>query len=397
MEEQNLTKQKRLVLLAPDFDSRPGYEIVVFEKEGRRRSWVLKPGNTLKHRWFRRNNSLVGYAVLSQGSIRHNFSRLWQTADQKHSFTLRYRLEIAVSDPIRLVERLAGDPLKQVEDEADSALGSKARRLSWKDIVHEDESFAQRLLGEAPSQEQEEPSSLDRLKSLTLDLGLELKQIAVTRSLPETEPIVKEDVEQRKLALMQLEHETIVQKERLQLEKESLAKRREISTKKFEAVKTWVEASGKEGSRALAKLVDNISYPEGLPKAVQAVIEGAKILDGSESRTDPQISGLRSSAYLGTGMGSNGLVRFLVELIEEFEKLPCDSNENLRLLSVALHLVAEAVRGKDTKDEVIKPYKEAIKRGFDQYASVLERSQNKMFKTLIDIGALEQTLSSGVI
>lgn len=392
MDERNLTKERRLAFLIPEFSHKPGHDVVVVEQEGEGPR-LVGPKEVLKGKWYRRAASFVAYAVPRARNLRHHFSRPWQTGDQRHSFTLHYRLELRIQDPVRLVERLTSDPLQQLEDEVDALVGARVRRLAWDVIVQEGENFEDHLLPEARAKTEDQPSLCDSLRDFASDLGLEVTRIGVSRTLPETEPVLMNEIEEKKRLVRDLEHETDLHRERLQLEKEALADRRKLAAAQSAAVRSWVSASGEQGARALGKMVDNIESPGGLPLAVQAVIDGVRILNGAESRPHKGIPGSTPSALLGVGAATDAKLSWLLtELTHQFVRLPCDTSERKDLLSAALHLVGEAIR-EEADGRVLQHYRQMIDEGFLRNVDVLDREQNQLFKRLKDVAALQRELS----
>jgi hypothetical protein len=393
MDEKNLTKEKRLAFLMPELGNKPGHNVVVVDQKGKESPRLLGPGETLKRIWYRRAASFVTYAVPRDPNLRETFSRPWQTDDQNHSFTLNYRLEFRIQDPVLLVESLAGDPLQKLEDEVDAVVGGGARRLAWEVIV-EGGNLGENLLKDSHDKTDDQPCLWDSLQRFASNLGLVVTKIGVTRTLPETEPVVKRPVEEKKRALMELEHETDVRKEDLQLEKESLTDRRKIAATRSETVRKWVTAAGDEGAIALHQMVEKIEYPDGLPKAVKAVIDGVRILDGAESRPHKGMPASIPLPLLGDGAATGShLSELLTELTQQFVRLPCDASERKNLLSAALHLVGELIRGEQAEAKVLRDYRRMIDEGFLRNVDALDRDQNKLFKRLKNVEALQKELS----
>jgi len=195
MDERNLTKEKRLAFLLPELSRKPGHHVVVVDQTGRRRPWLAAPGKSLKPIWYRRADSFLAYAVPAGQNLRHQFSRPWQTGDQRHSLVLHYRLEFRIQDPVLLVERLAADPLKQLEDEVDALVAGRVKRLAWEVIVHKGDDLVPHLLPKGCTKTDERASLSDPLRDFATDLGFYVINLGVASTLPEMEPEIREGVE----------------------------------------------------------------------------------------------------------------------------------------------------------------------------------------------------------
>jgi len=107
-----------------------------------------------------------------------------------------------------------------------------------------------------------------------------------------------------------------------------------------------------------------------------------------------QSAGSTPSALLGDGEAPNGpLNELLTRLTNEFIRLPCESSESKSLLSAALHLVAEAIRGKEAESKVLLRYGQVLDEGFRRNVDDLGEEQEKLFKRLKNVEALQRKLS----
>jgi hypothetical protein len=392
MDERNLTKEMRLAFLVPVLGHKPGHDVVVVDQEGGQRPRLLGPGEGPKRGWFRKTVSTVAYAVPNAPNLRHDFSRPGQTVDQQHSFTLHYRVEFRIAAPVVLVERLASDPLQRLEDEVHSLLGGKVRLLAWEAIVEEGEDLGERLLLEADAERSDGPSLLHRLQAFASHLGFDVSWIALSRTLPETETVVRRNVEATKRDVMDLEHETYVHGEGLQLEKEMLAERRKINAAKGAAVRTWVGAVGDQGAVVVENAVRGIQDFPGIQGAFEVMVQAARILEGTGGAPELALPGASTRALSAADAKAFGSLQGLLgDLALEFAKLPCPGPERRRLMSAALHLIAELLL--DTSDGVAT-YRDTIDGAFREYADKLAIEQNKLFKRLRDVEALRLELSS---
>jgi hypothetical protein len=108
-----------------------------------------------------------------------------KSADHVGPFTLDLALALRITDPRILVEKLESDPLGRLEKEVREVLGRIASRMDWSEVQAPACDFEDQLLSSTVTDDSgRRIPSLVFLQRFSVELGLELKSIQVSRQLP---------------------------------------------------------------------------------------------------------------------------------------------------------------------------------------------------------------------
>jgi hypothetical protein len=396
MAETTLTAREKLVRHVPEVAPRAEHYLLVFKKVGP--GWKLRaslaPGEPFKKGLLEPAGSLAAYIVPSDEHLRYRFSRTYKTHDQIHTFQLDLTLEYRVSDPVALVQKLEADPLKRVVDEIDHVLVQRIKSVDWPAVEHEQIDL-EKVLFEISvfTDGHEVVTGYNKIRRFAGLQGLEIQRITVVRELPEEEiqvstTAVKSSREQQMLAL-QHGTKTLRQDLGFELADQSGGFRRRQKV-----------ADGMTNNivRAFDQATENIRSLDDIERAVPrvAAIQGA--MAGVATGVLPAAqTGLLPGNTTVTGLlpgtaGQTGLPKLLGEIVTGLASLPCDPSERKRLLSFALHIVAETVRGDDASQETLDRYMSAVNGKFTDLFQVLGQEQVRLLRRLQDPAGLKKEL-----
>lgn len=387
----NLTEERGLVRRLSSVAPCPDHYLVVFKRvgDGRQLRACVPPGEAFRKSIFESLESFTAFAVPGDRNLRHRFERPYKSHDLLHQFTLHFTLDYRVSDPGILVQKFDLDPLKRLEDEVDLLLIQRNKSLNWSLIEREQIDLGSVLFHAASADHDEEASNHEKLVRFALTQGFEVKRVVVTRDLPEQE------IKKGKLVL---DHEVLELEQRLDLQRQDLKnshdRRNEV-------------ASGitKNVVRAFDQATDQIRSLDDIKRAVPKVaeIQGA-VLGVASGGSLPGMAGA-STATLPLGnpppppspslsSGScSPLDMLLATVSATLGTAVSNPGDRRQLLSVALHVIAEALRGEGANDEKLELFVEEFSGMFGRLVSPLGNDQLQLLRRLQDTAGLKRYLS----
>jgi hypothetical protein len=393
----SLTQEARLVKYVNGVDPMPDHYLVVFKKvgNGRRFHATLSAGEKLRRSIFASPSSFITYAVPSDTDLRHRFNRPYQTHEQTHSFILYFTVEYRISDPRALVEKLDSDPLQRLEDEIHSAILQTTKLLSWPDIEQEQIDL-EYLLFQATSGTAGTISNLEKLKLFAQAQGIEVRRIAVSRKLPKDEiraPVVRK-LEQQRREMMMAHHDTALleqgQRQTLEAQDKGFARRQGVADG-IAANTSRAISQATDGVRSFRDIHNAIGEFVGIQNTILGIASGSGQVDAGNVPSLPAspAGGLLAASASAT----TPLATLLAEICAHLGGMACDTNERTQMLSLALHLVAEVLRGNQKSDETLERYRKALEGKSTDLISVLSREQLKFLQRLQETPQLERELS----
>ncbi len=390
----NLTEQEKLVRRLPEPAPHPDHYLLVFKKSGK--EWRLRislgPGEPYKKPFLDSPECLVAYVVPSDPHLRYRFDRTYKTHDQLHTFKLQLILEYRVSDPASLVQKLELDPLQRVVEETDSFLQQRIKSLDWSAVELERIDLERVLFLDHVADGYGTVSGFAKLHRFADQRGLGIQRIAVMRELPEDEIQVSATAlrSTREQQTAVLEHGTRALQQSLDLEiedrKNAFDRRNEVAGGITQNI-----------VRAFDQATDNIRSLDDIQRAVpkMAAIQGA--ITGVAAGALPVITaagvlpGMQAVPLLSSSSGGP-LTVFLEEVAGALGSLACDPLERQEILSFGLHIIAEALRGKDARADVLNTYVDAVAGKFSHLLPVLNQDQVKLLRRLQDTETLKKEL-----
>ncbi|HEV8578200.1 MAG TPA: hypothetical protein VGX68_03875 [Thermoanaerobaculia bacterium] len=150
--------------------------------------------------------------------------------------------------------------------------------------------------------------------------------------------------------------------------------------------------------RAIGQATDSIRSLDDIQRAVPkvAAIQGAiaGVATGALPGSIPvgAIPGTPAAGLLADTTTATPLATLLSEFTNSIESLACDPAARKELLSFGLHVVAEALRGRDAKTDILETYVGAITGKLSSLLPILSQEQIKLLKRLQDIETLRKKL-----
>jgi hypothetical protein len=384
----------------------PAHPLVVFKKIGGGKVFerILKPGEVLKRPWFSSDETYEAYAVSTDNHLRHSFSRKYQTVGQIRTFTLHFELHFRVQDARQLALRLEdGDPLQRLEDEVASVLSATARHFSWELLKIEGPDFGLRLLeAESSDGDGERKGNLDRLRDFANDLGLELRNVQLTRSLPDDEIIPdkfgKNEIEQ--LAIDRIRHAADLERVQMKQEKDLLMLQGSNALRGLERVRMVLDEISKEGVRGFSQAVNGIrSFAaindalveiQGIQTSLFALSSGQNLSRALGSAGEP--SG-REALPPAASSSADPMERLVTRAFHHLRTLDGNSADRRQILTLVLHLVAEAGMEPKGDEEFLEGCLEQLAETLYPLKSALEPDLREFLEHLSDIESLRRELA----
>lgn len=415
-----LTEERRVAWRVQGVGPDPAHTLVIFKKVGAGRTLhkVLRPGEVLKLGWLESADSYVAYAISNDESLRHSFSRKYQSVNQVKTFTLHFILDFAVSEAQDLALKLEGrDPLKSLEEEVASVLSATARHLPWEEVRQECPDFGFRLLeAERAKGSGERRENFAYIQSFARSLGLDLRHVEITRSLTELDIEVglKDQEVERQLGVeaaqtrlgvgrAQLKHHELIVQTGLEWEREQLAIQRRQTLEGINRLRVVFDNLTKEGLRGFSQAVDGVrsfaaindAFLEirTLQSSLMALSSGTSSMPALGAAGNPVLPGVQSGTLSAEARRpSDPLERFVTEAFQHLRVLDGNPADKRRILATLLHLAAEAALGREGDEEYLDSCRENLKKNLYPLESALEEEQAAFLRRVMDIDRLRQDL-----
>jgi hypothetical protein len=382
----NLTEEKGLVRRLSSVAPCPDHYLVVFKRigDGQQLRSCVPPGEVFRKPLFESLESFTAFAVPGDRNLRHRFERSYKSHDLLHQFTLTFTLYYRVSDPGVLAQKLNIDPLKRLEDEVDLLLVQRNKSLNWH-LIEREQIDLENQIFHATSADREEGSNHEKLARFASTQGLEVKRVVVTRDLPEQE------IKKGKLVL---DHEVLELDQTLALQRQDLKsghdRRNEVAA-----------GITKNVVRAFDQATDQIRSLDDIKRAVPKVaeIQGA-VLGVASGGIAPgmaatETAALHSGSHTGLALSSmplSPLQALLATISATLGTVACGTGDRRLLLSAALHVIAEATRGENAREERLEHYVGALSETFGRLVSPLGNDQLQLLRRLQDTEGLKREL-----
>ena len=374
---------RRIVWLLQEVAPEPGCDLVIFEQVGQGKKFreVVPAGEEfrvpLAERALHRRKYLA-YAVVRDPNLEHEVSIPCDSRDGLGPLAVHATIYFEVSNPRRLAE--AGDPLPRLMEEVKRLARRAVSRFEWSTLVDGEVDVEQEILSAMATDESgDRLPHAEILRNLASQLGLRLKNIRLSTSLPtyETDPgreihkigkqervaeaehdrLKKEAKRQAELQAAEEENRRALdqiraERERWQEEHQSQieALRRGRLTVQANAERLRELAGRVVGALGIAMdgVASRMETPQELVGAIEAIRDVQRrtrlLVPGTESES--QALAEASPTLLTAATGPRGrVIRKISELFEIAAHLPPDSNQPRRVTSIGLHMLAEALLG----------------------------------------------------
>lgn len=418
-----LTEERRIAWKIQGVGPAPAHILVVFKKVGTGKILhkILQPGETLKLGWRDSSNDYEAYAISNDENLRHSFSRLYKAVGQVWTFTLHFSLDFRVSEAKILALKLEGDdPLKRLEEEIAKVLSATARHLPWEALKRESPDFGLHLLDSAGTEGSgARKRNFERLREFAAQLGLDLRDIGITRSL--TEEDLGPDVTVRKVGIqigvesaqqvLELERERLKQererlRERHRQECELMVAHGNQALQGMERLRMVLDGVTKEGIRGFSQAVDGVRSFAAINdalleiRAVQSSLTALSAGTGSTSTLGASegmiLPGVSTSGMLLAEMRrpSDPLERIVAEAFQRMHLLDGNFADKRRILATILHILAEAGLGNEGDEGYLEACHENLKRQLYPLESGLDEETLGFLRLITDIEELRKELAS---
>lgn len=414
-----LTEERQVAWRIQGTGPDPAHSLVIFKKvkQGRVLHEILNPGQVFKRPLFASSEDFEAFAVSADGNLRHEFSRKYQARVQIWTFTLHFKLQFRVGDIGKLALSLSGrDPLERLQEEVASVLSTTARGFSWEEMKREGDDFGVRLReAESADGQGEFKTNLQCLREFAGDLGLDLRQLEVSRSL--TEPDLADEKRLRDndrraviarsdqgLALVQedLNHDLQLRKDRHGIERRTAMEEASQALRGMERLRSILDAFAQGGVQAIGVATGEIrSFPD-MQRALGEIyqIQGhlAALAGGGGSTLSP---GLNGKALEGTAPAvplqiaarpGSPLEAAVLESFRHLRVLDGNPQDQRPILSAVLHLLAEAGMGEDADEEFLRMSRDHLNERIQPVWSALEGDTLEFLESILDLDELRERL-----
>ncbi len=422
----NVTIDKKIVQRLSGVSPMPAHDLVVFDQIGRGERYreMVPPGADFRvpflEKLFRGGESQIAYAVTQDPNLHHSLDFSCFSRDQLGPLKIRASIHFRVTNSRFLAENWPNDPLKRLADHLTELATRAIGRLDWADIEDGKVDIEKEVLNtESTDETGRSLPHIEILRNAAPQLGFKLKNIRITTSLPEKIPELREKIrdQQRERRLTLQEQEIGVEKDRLEFEREKEKKlaqeRLENEVEILREERRSVNASGEalrnltgRAVNALGTAMDGVANRiETVPELTRAFQElrtiqrqAGAISEGTIEVTATNTPALadKSPALLTAATGERGrLGRYVAKLLQLSGALPCDPTDRKRLVSIGLHLLAEAYLGEAADSSLLTRFSEDLE---DQFTELVEagaldnNEQRELLNQLRDSETLKEKL-----
>lgn len=393
----NLTEEQGLARQLSEVAPVPGSYLVVFASSGagKRFHSVLEPGDRLEiplvQRLLGRGNGYSACAVVTDLVREYSFSFSCPALKGTGPVTVHARLHYAVVNPQVLAEQLGTDPLGRLTREIEDLARRALCRLPLADIEAGRVDVEREILGAQSSDER--GLSLPHgeiIRNFAPRVGLKLDNLRFTWTLPVKVARAAEDVldQRRDEEVSIVRDEVALQQDRRRLtaaEEDRLARvELESKVREVERVREGLDARSTEMQKLLAGVVDAMKVAMLKPaerietvaelrhalRELMALQREGVVLAGQAGSLPATSSGEADSRLLPSGLSEDDtpLSRLLTDLLRLAHTLPGAAEDQRRLTSTSLHLIAEALLAEVGDAELMSRYRGALE---EQYRELL--------------------------
>lgn len=398
--DTNLTLERRIVQPTSDIHPVPGYDLAVFkqlgEGEGRKFRQVLGPNEKLDRRFYEALDTFHAFKVTRDRQKRYRFDRLVLMRDNTRSFTLNVTMSYAVADPRLVVEHLESDPLRRIKDEVCEVLAGLAASLPWEAVRTEASNLPAILGQEVRDSAGEVCTVLALLQRFAKDLGLEILNLAIGRTLPEgaVEVDIKQLETENKLKLKDLEQKLALQQEHHLGEQRSFQRvRAGLDGVADSLIGMLTKASGQVES--FAEMKQAMSDLQALKFQLAELTSPTATIASSATAGVATMIGDPSRAALGPGHSARGersgeLDALLKHVVHQLGSLDVESRRPL--LSATLHLLGEIILDREDDDGQVTEHRKQLENHYKSLRRELSRDQVAVLRRLLDTETLREDL-----
>lgn len=369
-----------------------GTRLAVFRRtrQGERFLGVLAPEEAYRPSLFEKRSSLRILAVSTDPNLRHDFVRSYLHREQKHNFDLHFHMEYRVEDPSTLVEALSRDPLSRIEEEVASLLGGSVQNTEWAEIKRAPHTIGRRaLLTEVASADGLLQTPLVRLRGLSADYGVELRDVQVTCRLGERGVDVDIFIEDQEIKRRKLQEELATEEVRRQgeLSIQKMEKEFELEIAAVDRSRHRADQMLVHLNRALERVADSV---DSAPALRQAIVELAKLQSELQELTStaaavPALPGSEIRALPAAVSYLNGESELMTSVMAHISELDCPAEMQRRLLGKTLQVLGEVMQGEHADGDRLRTGVEDLEELLEgSIRSLRSQDERKFFQDLCD-------------
>jgi hypothetical protein len=398
---ENLTRFLNLVrAMDAGAKAQAGHQLVVFKlvNGGRKFVRIVEDGEVMPWQWLSGLTAAnVSYAVSTNRSLRHTFTKDIDHASPGHSFTMECSFLFAVDNARILVERLDDDPVRRVENELKLRLVQSARIIPWPELSEDVRRTAGKnvthwvLDGQVDTiAAGGETRLLQYMHAFSKSYGIALGEITIVWRLAarEVEPAVAEVEVDRNLSLLQTQQRM----KQAEVDAEGgLNKQRRMydaDEREYERQQRARDSFYTHLDEALGGVARNVDSMDKLAKAVQG---GRQLFD---PRPRPALSSGDGEviAALPETTGGSALATTLSEIVRLTEDLDIAPATKRELVGSLLHIIAETYAAGEDSVERLNKYRDRLSAVLRPLTGVLSSEQFSTLRRVSDPAILKDRL-----
>jgi hypothetical protein len=263
-------------------------------------------------------------------------------------------------------------------------------------------------------------TNFQRLQAFAADLGLELRDLDVLRSLTEPdladEKKVRENerkrvIDRSDLGLAaereQLTHELQSLRDAHRVERETAVARSSQALHGMERLRLVLDAITREGIRGISQSVDGIHSFAAIHDAlseIQSIQVSLGALSGGSGGPGPPVQALAPGGEMSRAGSSAGVLELTARRASPLESIVAQAFGHLRILdenpqdqrrlqASVLHLVAEAGLGPEADEEFLTSFRDELERRLHPVRSALDQEPRDFLDAVLDLEGLRQRLA----
>lgn len=393
----NLTVSSKIVMPEqPGIQPQPGYYLVLMRqvRSGRIFHSVLQPGewtlhqNALKRMILNEGHNLISIPVSANRNLRHDMTSHLEHVSPGHAFEATYFLDFMVRDPELVATGWQQDPIRMIEAEIHRMLDPISRATLWDTLRAHILRDAGALLFRDQLRD-----AVDQLQPFAQTRGFHVHGIRMRLELSreDQKPEIAQAAWERDHTVRQAEHQgkLAAQTRDSQMQAEGAKRQEELrQIQRQGEIKDALAAAfvkSIEGASTSERPEDFLSRLRVLTPLLNGS-QGMNLSNGSMAFPQPQ-------TMLAAGSSrENKVCGAVLEIATVVESLEGEAAQKQQILSLILHLIAEAYRGPNASVGEAGKYSAAIDALIHHWSPGLDTLKLKTLYRFRDLITLQELL-----
>lgn len=381
----NQTVELGLVIKEEGVKAKLGHTRILVHREkqdciGRDLPLLARCWDPLLSRLRSRPSAYDSYLVPSGTKFRFAFRQTCLTQDGGLEFELRTVLWCEIGQPELLVEQIHSDPVSRLEEQANSLVWSRVKRLPWEAIFDEGRPFFQALDGVR-----------EELRRSAEGMGLSVLEIEVSRDLSgvEREHAQKKEEWRKQWALEEARRKSEMV--------EAWHKHRTNAVHRFNATVDRLMGILEEiTERASSKISGFREMERALEDFRQVKLKIEELVSGTESSSHSVVQGelvLPDESGTTLALAEGDLEsRLRMDILDRTQYLQPSLQASLRsqMFGILESISEDGVESSETLAAAVETLRESLKKAARQ--QVLDRELIDLIRRLTDIQTLKRDL-----